>query len=113
MSKSQFKLRAKFLISIGAYGRLETVLEQFPNDLHGYRAALPFRLIDRMLARRNLSQINKLLPLKKFLPANQPQLFTSVIAELMQARPNSLEGMISDQNLHPLTRFEAMGWNNY
>lgn len=94
---------------MGAYGRIAKVLER--TDAH-YAAGFVFSLLDDFVSAPGRTDYKPLCSLAKFLPQNQPLLFNAVLDSFQNATTTSLSKIIDDQQMHPLTRFEAMGWAN-
>lgn len=113
VSNRFLKSRLAFLLKLGAYSRMRRLLDNGDPSLENLRQALPFKILDRIVATDRISNLDGLRSMTGFLPANQPLLMTSILADLKTTSDRVLRGLFEDTTLHPLTRFEAAGWANF
>ncbi|PIB24698.1 hypothetical protein BFP76_05810 [Amylibacter kogurei] len=109
MGQAFSKTRLKILRKMGAYGRIAKVLEKTDSN---YAAGFVFTLLDDVLSAPKKPNFEQLRGLKKFLHQNQPLLFDAILDRFQNTATTALTTIINDQHMHPLTRFEAMGWAN-
>ncbi|MEO0633617.1 MAG: hypothetical protein AAFY52_05735 [Pseudomonadota bacterium] len=71
-------------------------------------AGAPFRLIDEALSSGDVAGIGVMAGMAEVTRGGQPGLLRAVVADLEGG--DALGALVRDAEAHPMTRFEAMGW---
>ncbi|MEM6758480.1 MAG: hypothetical protein AAF601_03270 [Pseudomonadota bacterium] len=70
-------------------------------------AGAPFRLLDEALSSGAVADLQQMTALAEVTRGGQPRLLRAVLSDLSGA---ALDDLVRDTDAHPMTRFEAMGW---
>ena len=110
-SKLKFNhgLRIDVLVEKQRFDRLDAFLGNIAQK--GFDVAgVPFRVIDRLLHGNADIDYRQLAPLARHTLGGQPRLFNAIVADLGNDTTRRLGEIVDDNDAHPMTRFEAVGW---